>query len=136
MEILSCKGCGRLFNYIRGERLCDGCKKKLEDKFVVVKKYVRENPTADIKDIAKDNEVSISQLNRWIREERLTFSEDSPIGLPCERCGTTIKTGRFCDACKNSLQNDFKEAAGLNRSAAPQSSMRKSASSRMRFLDQ
>ena len=39
MEILSCKGCGRLFNYIRGERLCDGCKKKLEDKFVVVKKY-------------------------------------------------------------------------------------------------
>ena len=33
MEVKNCKECGRLFNYMGGAPLCDGCRKKLEQKF-------------------------------------------------------------------------------------------------------
>lgn len=135
MEVIACKSCGRLFNYMQGQRICQACKKKLEDKFVEVKKFVRENPDVDIRELSQTMEVSVGQINRWVREERLVFSEDSPIGIPCESCGITIKTGRYCEKCKSQLASGLRHAAGLD---APQKSeVRKprAASERMRFLD-
>lgn len=136
MEIMSCSSCGNLFNYIRGMRICPACQKKLEDKFIEVKAYVRENPNVDIKTLSREMEVSIAQINRWVREERLVFSEDSPIGIPCESCGATIKTGRYCDSCKAQLANGLREAAGLNKKPQGVSMQpRRSTDNKMRFLD-
>ena len=36
MDVRNCKECGRLFNYIGGQRLCPACKDKLEEKFAQV----------------------------------------------------------------------------------------------------
>ena len=124
-----------MFNYISGQRVCPACQKKLEEKFVEVKKYVRENPDVDIKTLSREMEVSVNQINRWVREERLIFSDDSPVGLPCEGCGATIKTGRYCDACKNSLASGLRNAAGLDKKPEPRQPKKKSTESRMRFLD-
>ena len=81
MEIISCKECGKLFNFIRGQRICPACSRKLEDKFMEVKKYVREHPDVDVKELSEEMDVSVRQINRWVREERLVFSDDSPVGL-------------------------------------------------------
>ena len=136
MEIVACKGCGKLFNYLQGERICPVCKSKLEDKFVEVKKFVRENPNIDIAELSEAMDVTVRQINRWVREERLVFSDDSPIGLPCEGCGTTIKTGRFCDKCKTELAIGFRHAAGADHKKEPEQPKRKAVSdNRMRFLD-
>ena len=126
MEIVSCKECGKLFNFIRGQRVCPACSRKLEDKFMEVKKYVREHPNVDVKELSEEMDVSVRQINRWVRE----------VGLPCESCGVTIKTGRFCDKCKAELATGFRHAAGQDKRPAPQPAPRKSvADSRMRFLD-
>lgn len=135
MEVITCKNCGRLFNHISGPRVCPGCNKKLEEKFLEVKKYVRENPNVGIRELSQEMEVSVNQINRWVREERLIFSEDSPVGLPCESCGATIKTGRFCENCKSQLSAGLRQAAGLNEKKEPQKKMRESTNNRMRFLD-
>lgn len=136
MEIIPCKNCGRLFNYIRGNRMCPACLKKLEDKFMEVKKYVRENPNVDIQDLSEEMDVSVRQINQWIREERLVFSDDSPIGLPCESCGVTIKTGRFCANCKTNMTAGFRAAAGLDAKKKPEPERRTQADkNKMRFLD-
>ena len=101
-----------------------------------VKKYVREHPNVDVKELSEEMDVSVRQINRWVREERLVFSDDSPVGLPCESCGVTIKTGRFCDKCKAELATGFRHAAGQDKRPAPQPAPRKGvADSRMRFLD-
>ena len=136
MEIVACKGCGKLFNYLQGERICPACKNKLEDKFLEVKKFVRENPNFYIAELSDAMDVTVRQIYRWVREERLVFSDDSPIGLPCEGCGTTIKTGRFCDKCKTELAIGFRHAAGADHKKEPEQPKRKAASdNRMRFLD-
>lgn len=134
MEVKPCKKCGKLFNYISGERFCPLCTKAMENKFAQVKQYVYDNPNITINDLSKDMEVSVRQIRQWIREEKLCFTDDSPIGIECESCGVTIKTGRFCPACRDSLKSGFEEAAGLNR-PKQQERVRKTAESRMRFLD-
>ena len=44
MEVKNCKECGRLFNYMGGAPLCDGCRKKLEQKFQEVKPISGREP--------------------------------------------------------------------------------------------
>lgn len=135
MEIMACSSCGKLFNYIQGARVCPACRKKVEERFMEVKRYVREHPNVDIRTLSEEMEVSVGQIKRWVREERLVFSDDSPVGLPCESCGKIIKTGRLCEACKSNLTNGLRDAAGLNRKAQAVSKPRQSTDNKMRFLD-
>ena len=107
MEARNCRECGKIFNYMQGDPICSACGKKLEEKFTEVKEYVYEHPGSNINQVADDNEVSVQQIKRWIREERLTFSDSSEIGIDCEKCGAMIKTGRFCQRCKKELENSF-----------------------------
>lgn len=103
MEVRACRTCKRLFNYITGPVRCPACSDALEKRFQKVKQYIWDNKTASLQEIAEANDVSVGQLRQWVREERLCFTKDSPVGLECESCGATIKTGRYCDSCKNKL---------------------------------
>ena len=110
MDVRNCRVCGRLFNYLSGPNICQPCRDEAEKKFGNTKDFIRENPGATIGEIAEACEVSQQQIHQWIREERLQFSDDSPIGIACEKCGANIKTGRFCEKCKTtmaSLLEDF-----------------------------
>lgn len=107
MDVRNCRGCGRLFNYLSGPPLCQACRESLEMKFQEVKEYLRDNPNSTMQVISDEFEVSIPQIRQWVREERLTFSPDSPLGIECESCGKTIKTGRFCDECRNKMKSEF-----------------------------
>ena len=136
MDVRNCRGCGRLFNYLQGPHLCPACMQKLEEKFSQVKDYLEDNPHATIPEIAKDNEVSTRQIEQWIREERLSFSDDSPIGIACEVCGATIRTGRYCERCKNDLANRLGGMYGSRSSTVDADKIReRREKARMRFLD-
>lgn len=134
MDIRNCRSCGKMIQYMGvGPLLCGECRKKLDDAFARVKAYLKEYPNCSISELSENAEVSISQLNQWIREERLIFSKDSPIGIPCEKCGKNIKSGRFCKECKDSLVN----ALGGGPKSAPAQPNRPTGSTKakMRFLD-
>lgn len=109
MEVRNCRGCGRLYNYIGGsyKNLCPDCVNKMEDKFEEVKTYIEEHTSATMPVVSQECDVKMDQIERWVREERLFFADDSPIGIDCENCGVTIKSGRFCPACKAKMTNDL-----------------------------
>ena len=134
MDVKNCRGCGRLFNYIGGGYLlCPACMEELDKKFQVVKKYIQDNPKATMTEISQDNEVSINQIERWVREERLAFADDSPIGIECENCGTMIKSGRLCQACKDKLQKSLGDMYKTDRVEPARKNLRDG--NRMRYLD-
>lgn len=136
MDVRNCRGCGRLFNYLQGpHHFARACMQKLEEKFSQVKDYLEDNPHATIPEIAKDNDVSTRQIEQWVREERLYFSDDSPYGIGCERCGKIIKTGRFCDSCRNDMANTFQNAYQKKEPPKPKSSRVISERDKMRYLD-
>ena len=119
MDVRNCRTCGRLFNYIGGPaNMCPACRDELEKKFQIVKEYIRENPRASIQEISDENGVTTGQIRQWIREERLQFSDDSPVGIECENCGATIRTGRFCDNCKNTMANSLSKS--IEKPQAPE----------------
>ena len=133
MEVKNCKSCGRLYNYIGGVyRLCPECMKKLEEKFQEVKDYIEDNPRADMREISENCDVSTRQIEQWIREERLSFSEDSPIGIACEMCGATIRTGRYCERCKNDMASRLGSMSSTVNADKERARREKA---RMRFLD-
>ena len=132
MEVRTCSKCKRLFNYLSGPSICPGCKNQLEEKFQEVKEYVRDNPTQGITEVAEATDVSPKQIRRWIREERLSFSEDSGVGIDCESCGAMIRSGRLCQKCK-----DKRRGRGDSRDGSEESGVVKKQreAARMRFLD-
>ena len=137
MDVRNCRQCGKLYNYIGGSyrNLCPSCIKQLEDKFIEIKEYIRDNKVASISEISDKFEVSTKQIEQWVREERLCFTDDSPIGLQCECCGATIKTGRYCDKCKGTMANKLDNLYKAPAAAPAPRAGRVRDNARMRFLD-
>lgn len=133
MNVRNCRKCGALFNYVMGPIICPACHDAMEAKFKEVKEYIQKNPGVGLKQTSEACEVEVSQIQQWIREERLEFSSDSMVTLACESCGATIRSGRFCDKCKNSLANGFRQSVA--RPEAPKVEKKDPRdAARMRFL--
>lgn len=134
MELMNCKNCKSIFNYISGDKICPKCKDVLEAKFQEVKEYVRENPGVNITQVAEECETSVKQIKKWVREDRLAFSDDSLVGLECERCGKMIHSGRFCKECAGGLANAMTDAFRPKVTAAAPKP-KTSSTGKMRFLE-
>ena len=137
MDVRNCRMCGKLYNFIGGpyRNLCPNCIEKMEKKFDEVKEYIEEHKAATINEVSEECDVSSRQIEQWIREERLRIAEDSPIGIRCERCGATIRSGRFCERCKNKIANNLGSMYGESNAAVESMEKRASAEAKMRFLD-
>lgn len=104
MDVKICKSCGHMFNSVRGNSICPDCLKKQDEKLETVKGYISEHPTVKIEEVAKACGVSSNDIRKWAREERLSFPEESPIRIYCEKCGAPIKSGRYCAKCSDKLK--------------------------------
>lgn len=136
MGVRNCRKCGRVFNYFSGLPICAACKEGMEKKFQDVKKFIRENPHADMKEISVACEVEVQQIHQWVREERLEFTEDSPIKLPCESCGTMIRAGKFCNRCKDKMAKNLSSVIDKPKPAPePVQKPKTDGTNKMRFLD-
>ena len=136
MNIKNCRKCGKIFNYVGGPQICQACAEALESKFQEVKAYISEHKQASgLKEVSEACEVDINQIRQWVREERLTFGDDSVMGVECENCGAVIKTGRFCEKCKKEMANSLNDSFGIGRKAAPEAKKPEREAARMRFLD-
>lgn len=134
MDVRTCKNCGKLYNYLGSiTPFCPVCMKKLDEKYEECKKFIKENPKANIQEVSEATECSIKMIKQWVREERLSFTEGSVGGIECESCGANILTGRFCNECKGRLQQNLQNAYKPKKpEPAPE---KKSTSAKMRFLE-
>lgn len=135
MNVRNCRKCGRLYNYIPGPPICPACREALEKKFQEVKDYIRDNKMASIPQVAEACDVSTSQIQQWLREERLELAEGSGIALACENCGGPIVTGRFCEKCKSSMANEFGNSIRQPEMPKPEPKKDTRDNPKMRFLN-
>lgn len=117
MAIKNCKSCGKIFNALSSnDRICPVCKQADVDNFKKVKEYLYKNRGANIPTVSEATGVAQKDIVRYLREDRLEVADLSEIGIPCERCGTNIKSGRFCPSCLSEMNRDFSSAI---KSSAP-----------------
>lgn len=134
MEIRNCKHCGKLFNYT-DKPLCPECIKAREEQFQEVKKYIRDNPTVGIAEVAENTGVTVNQIRQWIRQERLELAEPSAdVGINCEGCGRPIVTGRLCQNCKKQMKNALTSTFVKEPDDEKRKGLKSSGKDKMRFL--
>jgi len=135
MNVRNCTRCGRIFNYVAGQSICSQCKGELETLFKEVRTFIRRNPQASIQEVSEECKVETKQIRQWIREERLSFTKESGVGIECEKCGKTIRTGRFCDDCKKETLDDLKSVGRQNSAPIESPSKPEERKNQMRFLN-
>jgi len=133
MALRSCPRCKKLFQYTSGDPICQNCKDSEEKDFQAVRKYLRDNPKSTISETSKETHVSTKLIIKFIKQERLIISPESPIGIECERCGKTMKSGKFCKECAEELEKGL----GNHKQPAkkPEGRTQKDASAKMHFLN-
>ncbi len=139
MNVRNCRKCGKMFNYITGIPICPSCKEAMEAKFQEVKEYIREHKGAGIQEVSEACDVEVQQITAWLREDRLEVTEGSNLMLNCETCGAPIRSGRFCDKCRNTVKNGFNQMtndynAAKKAAADAAAAAKKDDGARMRFL--
>ncbi len=139
MNVRNCRKCGKMFNYITGVPICPSCKEAMEAKFQEVKEYIREHKGAGIQEVSEACDVEVQQITQWLREDRLEVTEGSNLMLNCETCGAPIRSGRFCDKCRNTVTNGFNQMtkdynAAKKAAADAAAAAKKDDGARMRFL--
>ncbi|MFW6273411.1 MAG: flagellar protein [Halanaerobium sp.] len=109
MKLLNCRECGRVFSSA-GEAVCPDCKKLEEEKFELVKNYLWDNPNSTIDQVSEETGVERELILKFMKEDRLA-ADGLVINfkLKCSRCGKEIDSGTFCESCRNSLINEFKQ---------------------------
>jgi len=135
MDVRNCKRCNKIFNYVAGPIICPLCKEEMEEQFQKVKDFIRDNKSAGIGEICDECSVTEKQIKQWIREERLFFDDDSPIGIDCEACGAMIRSGRYCDKCKSELARGLMSVTKPRNDDTNISSVRRGEGPKMRFLE-
>lgn len=134
MDVRNCRGCGRIFNYVAGPVMCQRCRESLEGKFQEVKEYIRANPGATIPEVSEACEVESAQIRQWLREERLEITEGSALYLNCEGCGMPIRSGRYCDKCKNEMTRGLNNILHESRPKPAVQQPKDKENPKMRFL--
>lgn len=135
MNVRNCRVCGRIFNYLSGAPVCPACRESMEAKFQEVKEYIREHRGAGISEVADACDVEPAQIRQWLKEDRLEVTEDSAVFLNCESCGAPIRSGKYCEKCKQSMAKGFGDVLKTNRPEPPKPKKSdKEDHAKMRFL--
>lgn len=114
-----CEKCGRFFGD-DGNTICNACRLSTRhfkstgdlerDKFVATRDLVYENPDISpqgIIDILEESgiEITLREILKYVDEGRLTLSTMKE-GNHCQRCGTRINFGKYCDRCRIKIEQE------------------------------
>lgn len=106
-----CKKCGgKLYYQDSGYYQCELCGAGEYDDFGKIKVYLEENgPTPELW-ISRDTGVEVEIIELFLKNGRLEIPEGSKFYIQCERCGCSLRFGRFCYGCTKELAGQLKGA--------------------------
>jgi flagellar operon protein (TIGR03826 family) len=110
MDIRNCKRCGNIYHY-NGTGVCNNCTEQEQKDFALVRDYLFEHPNSPAAEINLATGIELKVISRFLKEGRLKMEgEHGDEGLlTCEKCGESIKSGRFCEKCLQELQSELKK---------------------------
>jgi flagellar operon protein (TIGR03826 family) len=114
MNIDNCPRCGKIFvrNY---KSLCPSCLKEVEEQYERCAAYLRENRGCTMQQLSDETKVPVAQIIRFIREGRISLEDHPGMHYECEACAAPIREGHLCDACRQRLTKEFRQAAEEER---------------------
>ena len=77
---------------------------------------MRDHPKCQIGEIVEATGVQEPVVRRMIREGRF-ISSGADLFYPCEKCGSPIQKGQYCDKCQKEMRDEL-TAAVAKKSAS------------------
>ena len=99
MEIVNCECCGKIFNHLKGVKICKECDLNI---FNSIKSYIENNNNATIYDISEDLKIPVKIVREYIKDDRLILIRSNV--LLCKGCFDIIKSGEYCLACSSKFE--------------------------------
>ncbi len=95
-----CSECNGKMFYVGGGRYeCETCGHIALDDFGKVKEFLEEHGPSPAVVISAATGVSQEVIDGFLKKGRVEIPEGSPYYLKCEKCGCSIRYGRFCADC-------------------------------------
>jgi hypothetical protein len=99
MANTECQRCHRVFQRMDSENVCPGCAPLDEMDFKRIKEYLEQHQGASSTEVMRETGVSLNQIRRYLKEDRLEIVGDNKGFIRCEKCGVPVNSGRYCDGC-------------------------------------
>ncbi|MHA7765714.1 TIGR03826 family flagellar region protein [Bacillus atrophaeus] len=108
-ELANCPKCNALFLKTKLQTVCQACIKEEEKAFETVYKFLRkqENRQSTLNRITEETGVEEELILKFIRQKRIQITHLPNLAYPCERCGTSIREGKFCKACLSDIEGQM-----------------------------
>ncbi|MGY3836126.1 TIGR03826 family flagellar region protein [Bacillus atrophaeus] len=108
-ELANCPKCNALFLKTKLQTVCQACIKEEEKAFETVYKFLRkqENRQSTLNRITEETGVEEELILKFIRQKRIQITHLPNLAYPCERCGTSIREGKFCKACQSDIEGQM-----------------------------
>ncbi len=133
-DVRNCRKCGRIFNYIGGELICPMCRKADEEDFQRIKKYLYEFPGASLSQVSAELEISVEKIKKFLKDGRLEIAgNEGNMFLECEKCGKSIKSGKYCTECENEMAAGLRSVASKIKEEISKTSDRNNPNFAMRY---
>lgn len=111
LEVGRCENCGGLLKDAGlGIYICSQCGHEMLSEFGKVKKYIEENGPSNAYKISQGIGVSVSKIDKYLRQGRIEIPEGSESYISCEMCGTDIRYGKYCPTCATKLKKQLMTA--------------------------
>ncbi|MFJ7831953.1 TIGR03826 family flagellar region protein [Peribacillus sp. NPDC097284] len=106
MDLFNCPNCNSIFVKTKFRDVCDACYKEEEAQFDKVYDYIRKksNRTASMVQVVDATGVEEELIIKFVKTGKLRIAQFPNLGIPCEKCGAVIRSGRLCDACSQSIR--------------------------------
>ena len=110
-ELKNCEQCGEIFAAVVDSKICPKCKKKEEEAFQTVYRYMskRKNREATMNEIIEATGVGEDLIIKFLKQNRLRASQFPNLAYGCEKCGKKITEGRLCKECASTIQAALKQ---------------------------
>lgn len=104
-----CEKCkGKLFYKGGGRYECSSCDAFVLDDFGKIKAFLEENGPTPMLVIAQATGVQYEVVEQFLKKGRLEIPEGSKYYLGCEKCGCSIRYGKYCPDCIREVAGGIK----------------------------
>ena len=100
-----------------------------------LKAFLEENGPSPAVVISENTGVPLDIINIYLRTGRLEIPEGSKYFINCERCGCSIRYGRFCPECAKILAGGIKAVFNADVGEKPKIKPKSDMAGQMHFIN-
>lgn len=132
---LFCEECGgKMFYQYDGIYQCNECGKEQLDDFGKIREYLEKNPGSTAVVISQETKVDLGIVSMFLKDGRIQIPTGSRIYIKCEKCGCSLRYGRYCEECTRELAGAIKSAMLEDAAKKPRITTPRTNHPRMRYF--